>query len=75
MIAEMAQYPASIYPSLVKIVLIFIPLSFVIYYPLHWISEMRLLYFGAVAIGGVVLFAISACFFRLLSTRRNEIYD
>ena len=75
MISEMAQYPASIYPLVIKIVLIFIPLSFVTYYPLQWIVEMRLVYFGAVLIGAVILFAISACFFAMLSKKRNEIYD
>lgn len=75
MITEMAQYPNTIYPLPIKIILIVIPLAFISYYPLVCILKKEFYNFAFLLIGAIVLFLASTILFEHLAKNRNEIYD
>lgn len=75
MITEMAQYPASIYPLPVKIVLIFIPLSFVTYYPLQFIVQKKFVAFFIIMASIFLFYIATTQLFKFMASTRKDIYD
>lgn len=75
MTTEMAQYPSAMYPLPVKIILIFIPLSFVTYYPLQCIAQKNFLLFFITLSGIFLFYSASTILFKCMAAARKDIYD